>query len=77
VRVDTGLGHLFGDVPPSGAAFHRERHRPGRGRVEPGQPVGQVFPVGRGDPAAFPFPVLLVDPVECQLLPVDVQAAYD
>jgi hypothetical protein len=35
--------------------------RPGRGRVEPGQPVGQMLPVGRGDPAAFPFTALVVD----------------
>jgi len=77
MRVDPSLGHLLGDVAPAGAAFHRERHRPSRGRVEPGQPIGQVFPIGRADPAAFPLVVLLVDPVECQLLPVDVQAAYD
>jgi hypothetical protein len=36
-----------------------------------------VFPVGRDDPAAFPLAVLLVDLVERQLLPVNVQAAYD
>jgi hypothetical protein len=47
------------------------------GRVEPGQPARQMLPVSRGDPAAFPFVVLLIDPVECQLLPVDVQATYD
>ena len=53
VRGDAGLGHFFGDVPPAGAAFHRERHRPpGWNR---GQPVGQVFAVGRGDLAAFPL----------------------
>jgi hypothetical protein len=72
VRDDAGLGHLLGDVSPAGAAFHRERYWPAGGRVEPGQPVGQVFPVGRDDPAAFPLTVLFVDPVECQLLPVDV-----
>jgi hypothetical protein len=46
--MPAGLGHLLGYVPPAGAAFHRERHRPGYRWVEPGQPVGQVFPVGRG-----------------------------
>jgi hypothetical protein len=76
MRCHAGLGHLLGDVPPAGAAFHRERHRPA-GRFELGEPVGQVFPVGRADPAAFPFPVLLVDPVECQLLPVDVGSDRD
>jgi hypothetical protein len=77
MRCHPGLGHLLGDVPPAGAAFHRERHRPAGGRVEPGQPIGQVLPVGRDDPAAFPPAVLLVDPVECQLLPVDVGSDRD
>jgi hypothetical protein len=63
-------------MPPDLPGWHfRQVH--GHYRVEPGQPAGQVLPVGRADPAAFPFVVLLVDPVECQLLPVDVQATYD
>jgi hypothetical protein len=52
MRDHAGVAHLLGDVPPAGAAFHREPHRPHP--TEPGQPVGQVHRVSRGDPAALP-----------------------
>jgi hypothetical protein len=75
MRGHAGLGHLLGHVPPARAAFQSERHL--TEPVEPGQPAGQMFPIGRRDPAAFPLTVLLVHPIEGQLLPVNIDAAYD
>jgi hypothetical protein len=62
-------------VPPAGAALHRELHI--LNAVEPGQPVRQVLPVGRGDPAPLPPAGLLLDVIERQLLSVDIHPAYD
>jgi hypothetical protein len=50
--------------------------RPARAWVEPGQPIGLGFrSVGAIPPRSRP--VLLVGPVECQLLPVDVGSDRD
>lgn len=38
------LGHLLGDVPPAGAAFHPERHRAADRKFELGEPARQVLP---------------------------------
>src|SRR5215470_2277206 len=45
--------------------------------AEPGQPGAQVRAVGRGDLAAPDLPGDSVEVVEGDLLPVDIQPAYD
>ena len=75
VRGEPRGGQLFGDIPPPGAPFHRERRLATVG--EPGQPGPQVLPVGRGDLAALDLPGHGVQVVEGDLLPVDIQPAYD
>src|SRR2546429_58314 len=72
---DPGRGQLPGDIPPPGASLHRERDVVTAG--EPRQPSPQVRPVGRGDLAALYLPGHGVEIVEGQLLPVDIQPAYD
>jgi hypothetical protein len=75
VRGDPGRGQLLGDVPPARASLHRERDIVPAG--EPGQPGAQVRPVGRGDLAALDLAGHGVQVVEGDLLPVDIQPAYD
>src|SRR5512135_2881150 len=75
MRRDPGCGQLRGDIPPPGAPFHRERDVGSAG--EPRQPGPQVLPVGRGDLAAPDLPGHGVEIVEGDLLPVDVEPAYD
>jgi hypothetical protein len=75
VHRDPGRGQLPGDVPPAGASLRRERDIPAAG--EPRQPGPQVLPVSRGDLAALHLPGHGVEVVEGQLLPVDIQPAYD
>jgi hypothetical protein len=75
VRRDPGRGQLLGDVPPPGAPLDRERDV--LTAREPGQPGPQVLPVGRADLAAAYLPGLGVEVVEGDLLPVDIQPAYD
>ena len=72
---DPGRGQLLGDVPPPGASLDRERGILAAG--EPRQPGPQVLPVGRGDLAAPHLAGLGVGVVEGDLLPVDIQPAYD
>ena len=75
VRGDPGCSQLLADIPPPSASLHRERGIvPAR---EPGQPGPQVLPVGRGDLAALDLPGHGVEIVEGDLLPVDIQPAYD
>jgi hypothetical protein len=75
MRRDPGRGQLLGHVPPSGAPFHRERDILAPG--EPGQPAAQMRPVSRGDLAALHLPGHGVQVVEGDLLPVDIEPAYD
>jgi hypothetical protein len=75
MRGDPGRGQLLGDIPPPGAPLHRERDVVTAG--EPDQPGPQVRPVGRGDLAALHLPGHGVEIVEGQLLPVNIQPAYD
>jgi hypothetical protein len=75
VRRDAGCGQLLGDIPPPGAALGRERDVIAAG--EPGQPGPQVLPVRRGDLAPAHLPGAGVEVVEGDLLPVDIQPAYD
>jgi hypothetical protein len=75
MRRDAGRGQLLGDIPPPGAPLHRERDVPGA--VEPRQPGAQVFPVSWRDLAALHLPGAGVEVVEGDLLPVDIQPAYD
>jgi len=75
MRPDAGRGQLPGDVPPAGTALQRERGIVPAG--EPGQPGPQVRPVGRGDLAPPDLPGGGVQIVEGDLLPVNVEPAYD
>jgi hypothetical protein len=75
VRHDAGPGQLLRDVPPASAPLQRERDVITAG--EPHQPGPQVRPVGRGDLAALHLPARGVQIVERELLPVDVEPAYD
>jgi hypothetical protein len=54
VRDHAGLGHLLRDVAPTGAALHRERHRPAHGRLEQGQPIGHLLAeLSAADPVSW------------------------
>ena len=75
VRRDAGPGQLLRDVAPAGAPFQRKRDVVPAG--EPRQPGPQVRPAGRGDLAALHLPGLGVQIVERELLPMDVEPAYD
>jgi len=75
MRRHTGRGQLLGHVPPAGASLQRELHVVAGG--EPHQPGPQVHPVGRGDLTALHLPGHRVEIVESQLLPVDIEPAYD
>jgi hypothetical protein len=75
MRRDAGPGQLLRDVPPAGAPLQRERDVVLAG--EPRQPVTQVRAVGRGNLAALRLPGRGVQVVERELLPVDIQPAYD
>jgi hypothetical protein len=72
---DAGRAQLPGNITPPGARLHRERHVIAAG--EPGQPGPQVHPVSRADLAAAHLPGARVKVVEGDLLPVDIQPAYD
>jgi hypothetical protein len=75
VRRDAGPGQLLRDVPPAGAPLQRERDVVPAG--EPRQPGTQVRAVGRGDLAPLHLPGRGVQVVERELLPVNIQPAYD
>jgi len=75
VHRDASRGQLLGDVPPPGAPLDRERGIAVTG--EPDQPGSQVLPVGRADLPAAHLPGHGVEVVESDLLPVDIQPAYD
>jgi hypothetical protein len=75
MRRDTGRGQLLSHVPPPGAPLDRERRILNAG--EPGQPGPQVLPVSRADLAAAHLPGHGAGVVEGDLLPVDIQPAYD
>ena len=75
MRRDAGEGQLLGDVPPAGAPLQRERGVVAVG--EPRQPGPQMRAVSRGDLAPLDLPGHGVEIVEGQLLPVDIQPAYD
>jgi hypothetical protein len=75
MRGNAGPGQLLSDVPPPGAPLQRERDVPAAG--EPRQPSPQVQAVSRRDLAAPDLPGHGVEIVEGQLLPVNIQPAYD
>src|SRR5215468_6555092 len=75
MRGDPGRGQFLADIPPPGAPLHRERRILAAG--EPGQPRPHVRPVGRGDLAPLDLPGHGVQVVEGDLLPVNIQPAYD
>src|SRR5215471_3049816 len=75
MRADPGRGQLPGHIPPPAASLHRERGILAAG--EPGQPGPQVRPVRRGDLPALDLPGHRVQVVEGDLLPVNIQPAYE
>jgi hypothetical protein len=75
VRRAPGRGQFLGDIPPPGASLQSERDVVTA--REPGQPGPQVQPVSRGDLAPHDLPGHGVEIVEGQLLPMDIQPAYD
>jgi hypothetical protein len=75
MRRDAGGGQLPGGIPPPGAPLDRERDV--IAAVEPRQPGAQVHPISRGDLAAPHLPGHGAGVVEGDLLPVDIQPAYD
>jgi hypothetical protein len=75
MRGDARRSQLLGGIPPAGAPLQRERDVVTAG--EPRQPGPQVRPAGRGDLAAPHLPDHGVGIVEGQLLPVNIQPAYD
>src|SRR5262249_24541357 len=75
VRPQAGGRQLLRDIPPPGAPLDCERGLAPAG--EPGQPGPHVLPVRRGDLTALDLPSRGVEIVEGDLLPVDIQPAYD
>jgi hypothetical protein len=75
MRSASGRGQLLGDIPPPGAPLQGERDVITAGK--PGQPGPQMRAVSRGDLAPLDLPGHGVEIVEGQLLPVDIQPAYD
>jgi hypothetical protein len=75
MRRDAGRGQLLRDVPPAGTPLQRERDVIAAG--EPRQPAPQMHAVGRGDLAPLHLPGRGVQVVERDLLPVNVEPAYD
>jgi hypothetical protein len=75
VRRDPGRGQLLREIPPSGASLGRECDV--IAAVETRQPGPQVLPVGGADLAAARLPGHGVEVVEGDLLPMDIQPAYD
>ena len=75
MRRNAGRGQLLHDIPPPRAPLDRERHI--LTTSEPAQPGPQVLPVRRADLPALHLPGHGVEVVEGDLLPVDIQPAYD
>jgi len=75
MRRDTGPGQLLRDIPPAGAPLKGERDVVPA--AEPRQPGPQVPAVGPGDLSALHLPRRGVQVVERELLPVDIEPAYD
>jgi len=75
MRRDPGRGEFLGHIPPPGAPLDRERDI--ITAAEPGQPGPQVLPVRRADLPALHLPGHGVEVVEGDLLPVNIQPAYD
>jgi hypothetical protein len=75
VHPGPGRSHLLGDIPPPGTPLERERDVVAPG--EPRQPGPQVLPVRGRDLPARHLPRRGAGVVEGQLLPVNIQSAYD
>ena len=75
VRRNAGRSQFLGNVAPAGAPLQRERDVLAAG--EPRQPRAQARTIGRGDLAPLHPPGRSVEIVERELLPVDIQPAYD
>src|SRR4051794_32680586 len=75
MRFDPGTLHLLHDEPPAGAGLDRERRRrPVDGGL---QPAAQQHPVRGGDSTPTGLAAALIEIVEGDLPPVNVQSAYD
>jgi hypothetical protein len=76
MRHHPRTGQLLGDIPPAGAALHRELHLGSSGEP-PREPLSQMLPVRRSDLAALQLTGDGVHIVERQLLSMDIQSSYD
>ena len=75
MRHDPGSRQLLRDIPPPSAPLDRERGI--LTASEPRQPGPQVLPVSRADLPAAHLPGHGAGVVEGDLLPVNIQPAYD
>jgi hypothetical protein len=75
MRLHPSTLQLLHDEPPAGAGLDRERRRRSGGVGL--EPAAQQHPVRRGDPAPPGLAAALIQVVEGDLPPVDVQSAYD
>ena len=73
MHLRPGRGAFLGDEPPAGAALHHHLHL----TVELGQPLAEPDPVRRCDPTPLGLTRVEVDPVEGDLLPMNVEPSYD
>jgi hypothetical protein len=71
VRTHPGTGKLLGDITPPGASLECQMHL-GAVSHPPCQPIGQMRPIRRGDPAPLQLTSLGVDTIEGDLLPMDI-----
>ena len=76
VRPHPGTGQFLSDIAPPGASLECQMHLGPLSQV-PCQPIGQMRPIRRGDPAPLQLTSLGVDPVESDLPPMDIQSSYD
>src|SRR3954447_22854511 len=75
MRLDPGTLQLLHDEPPAGAGLDRERRR--RSIDVRLEPATQQHPVRRGDATPPGLAAALIQIVEGDLPPVNVQSAYD
>src|SRR5262249_61664038 len=65
----------LGHIPPPGTRLNRETNPINPGKAL--QPLAQVLTISRNDPPTHHLSARLIEVVERQLLPMDIQSAYD
>src|SRR5215217_2584008 len=76
--LDPGPPKLLDHEAPAGGGLHGDGSMlSGEALGEALQPQAEVLPVGRLDPAAMYFAAVHLDVVEGDLLPVQVESAYN